>query len=101
MIILEEGNTQKKTKHLFLTHHWFDEILKGRKNVEYREVKMTRKPEHYCVGDTIVFHRGYTSTTTSKTIKGMVLMTHSKLPEAERNFFKGKENSFFVAIEFI
>ena len=25
-----------KTLHLVLTHHWFDEILTGRKNVEYR-----------------------------------------------------------------
>ena len=98
----EKKINAKKPHHLFLTYHWFDEIKSGRKTVEFREVKMVHKrPQHYCVGDKIIFHKGYSSTTISKTIKELTLISYSSLPAEEKKFFKGKETSTFLAIEFI
>lgn len=66
--------------HLILTHHWYDEINAGRKWHEYREQSPYYKRmflrNHKRIGDrntpmlylyknirSVVFHRGYTSTT--------------------------------------
>ena len=57
--------------HLVLTHHWFTEILEGRKLIEYREIKphwtkliWERRNEL----KTVTFARAYTKTTITREI---------------------------------
>ncbi len=54
-----------KILHLTLMKKWFDEIISGKKKIEYREIKpywtkrlfdSNGKPKHY---DTIHFRNGY------------------------------------------
>ena len=54
------------TLHLILTHHWFDEILAGRKRTEYRERSHRLLWRIWGQRDQITrvrFARGYTSNT--------------------------------------
>lgn len=89
-----------KTRHLFLTHYWFREVSMGRKNVEYREIKPTRKL-NFEVGGRLIFHRGYTATNFPAIITGIKTVDFNTLPQEEKEFFAGKEKSKFLAIEFI
>ena len=68
-------NIPKRVKelHLVLTYHWFDEIEKGKKNIEYRDCSpYWRKRIFDNDPNIVVFHRGY-----SKNI--MVFSIKSKL----------------------
>lgn len=53
----------KKTLHLVLTHHWFDEIANGNKTIEYRALKPVyiKRILNNRMLETIIFHRGYTA----------------------------------------
>ena len=57
----------KNTLHLTLTYYWYDEIVSGRKNIEYRAI--TNRWQKMILNKNIkkvIFHRGYTSTTLEK-----------------------------------
>ena len=89
---------REPTRHLVLTYHWFDEIAAGRKKVEYREFG---KPGDFCVGDTLVFHRAYTSITLKAKIETMTIVPFSELPESEQSFFWwADKNARYLAIGF-
>ena len=87
-----------KTLHLTLTYQWFDLIKKGLKTVEYREDKRfwRKRLSNYGIGDKIIFHRSYTSTTLQGTITNIKTISSKDLPELEGKFFKGKETQFFA-----
>jgi hypothetical protein len=63
----------KKLIHLVLTHHWFDEIISGRKLVEYRALKKCHIKNilHNKYLETIVFHRGYSSVIVTRTVSNV------------------------------
>ena len=62
--------------HLVLKHCWYDKIVSGEKTSEYRKCsdywnrRLTNK--HY---DIVVFHKGYTNTTTAYKIKSISITT--------------------------
>ena len=92
---------QEKTMHLFLTHRWFDEIAAGRKNVEYRQIKMRRNfPQHYIVGNKIVFHRGYSGITLTAKIECLKIVDFCFMPAEVQEFFSDKQIEKFLAIGF-
>ena len=69
-----DDNVDLLVVHLVLTHHWFDEMAAGRKDVEYR-----RKGIHWTRiiwkrANRITharFSRGYTSTTITRPVVGI------------------------------
>lgn len=62
------------TTHLILTYYWFDEILSGRKKVEYRRnCSHWRKRLLNGSLDYVVLHRGYTPTTMTWKVKKVKL----------------------------
>ena len=68
---------KEKTLHLVLTHHWFDEILTGRKNVEYRKMspywkRLIWEKRHEITH--VRFQRGYSKN--PKTITFPVFLIH-------------------------
>ena len=56
--------------HLVLTFHWFDEIAKGNKRVEYRENTPFWQKRVQGI-KTVVFHRGYSPKTLAFPIKNI------------------------------
>jgi hypothetical protein len=55
-----------KTLHLVLTGHWYDEIKKGKKRIEYRQMKaywIKRILKDKEAFTHVIFHRGYTDIT--------------------------------------
>lgn len=71
-----------KILDLVLTYHWYDMIESGEKKEEYREIKpywirrlieqpMDEDSGHvfFCDYDYVRFHRGYTSTTMTFTVR--------------------------------
>ena len=62
--------------HLVLKHHWFEQIISGKKTSEYRECSeyLNRRlgNKHY---DTVVFHKGYTNTTATYKIISVNIIT--------------------------
>ena len=60
--------------HLVLTHHWFDEMLAGRKDVEYRAMTPHWTRLIWDRRDKITharFARGYTSNTITRPVWGI------------------------------
>ncbi len=60
-------------QHLILTHKWFDLIATNIKKAEYRDYEKWHKKLKDV--DVIVFHRGYTSTTLTKRVKSIEIIT--------------------------
>lgn len=64
--------------HLVLKHKWYDMIADGVKPEEYRKIgdfwesRLWRRREKF---KRVVFHRGYTNTTMTKTITQIVCTT--------------------------
>lgn len=64
--------------HLVLTHHWYDEMVAGRKDVEYRAIKphWTKMIWNRCGAITHVrFSRAYSSTTILRPVVGIDIGT--------------------------
>lgn len=60
--------------HLVLTHHWYDEIVSGRKRTEYREMSDFWRKRIWGKKDdikTVTFARGYTDTTLTFDVVGI------------------------------
>lgn len=63
--------------HLVLKHQWFDKIVSGEKTSEYRECSdYWNKRFTNAKYDTVVFHKGYTSTTATYKIVS-IRITHA------------------------
>lgn len=87
-----------KTLHLTLTYHWWDKVSNGEKKAEYRRFTANRRKRLNGVkrGDLVVFHRGYTGRTLTRTIEDIRVIGGWDLPNEEYDFFgKPNESSFF------
>ena len=79
---------ENNTLHLVLKYKWYDMIASGIKKEEYRDMKpywekqiWNRRTEIKYV----VFHRGYSSTTTTKAVEDIVESTGRPEWGAEKN----------------
>ena len=68
--------------HLVLKHVYYDQIEKGEKKIEYRDNthywrKRIVKPWNSNGGNTVTFHKGYTSTTTMTFRIGLLVLNGS------------------------
>jgi len=66
------GNEVGLIVHLVLTYHWFDEMIAGRKDIEYRSMTPHWKRLIWDRRDRITdasFSRGYTSTTIRRPVQ--------------------------------
>jgi len=73
--------------HLVLKHHWFDEMVAGRKHVEYREMGAFWKKRLWDKRGHITharFARGYTSTTVLRPV------TRVDIGPCEHDGFEGE-----------
>lgn len=87
-----------KTLHLTLTYHWWDKVSNGEKKAEYRRFTANWRKRLNGVkrGDLVVFHRGYTGRTLTRTIEDIRVIGGWDLPNEEYDFFgKPNESSFF------
>ncbi len=65
-----------KTLHLILQSKWFDKVASGEKTSEYRECKSYWDQRFFCNQySTVVFHRGYKSTTMTFEIESIGITT--------------------------
>lgn len=64
-----------RTLHLVLKSKWYDLIDCGKKTSEYRECKPYWNGRLAIKYDTVVFHKGYTSTTMEFEIKSIGITT--------------------------
>lgn len=91
-----------KTLHLTLTYHWWDEIDAGRKTCEYRRFceSWRKRLNGLRRGDSIVFHRGYTSRTLTRTIENIRVIVGWDLPNEVYEYFKKPNEEKFFEIQF-
>ena len=87
-----------KTLHLTLTYRWWDEIVAGRKTCEYRRFTegWRKRLNGLKRGDLVVFHRGYTNITLTRSIQDVNVIDSEDLPCNVHDYFgKPSESSFF------
>jgi ASC-1-like (ASCH) protein len=87
---------------MVLTHYWFDEILAGRKTCEYRRFCPTwiKRIGSLKQGDKIVFRRGYTGVTLTRTVKKVRVIPGWDLPNDVYKFFGCPNETQFFEIQF-
>lgn len=91
-----------KTLHLTLTYHWWDKVVSGEKKAEYRRFTEGWRKRLNGVkrGDLVVFHRGYTGRTLTRTIEDIRVIGGWNLPNEVYQFFKCPNESQFFEIQF-
>lgn len=91
-----------KTLHLTLTYRWWDEIVAGRKTCEYRRFTEGWRKRLNGVkrGDLVVFHRGYTNITLTRSISDVNVIDSEDLPCNVHDYFGNPSESRFFRIRF-
>ena len=86
-----------------LTFFWFDRVVSGKKNAEYRRQNKfwETKLAGLKAGDKVLLRKGYSHTYLEKTVAGVELVRGSALPELERNFFKPQGDEPFYKVVFL
>lgn len=91
-----------KTLHLTLTYRWWDEIAAGRKMCEYRRFTegWRKRLNGLKRGDLVVFHRGYTNITLTRSIQDVNVIDSEDLPCNVHDYFGKPSESRFFRIRF-
>lgn len=91
-----------KTVHLTLTYHWFKQIADGQKTREYRRFcpAWIKRIGALKQGDQIVFHRGYTGVTLTRTVEKVCVIPGWDLPNDVYKFFGCPNETRFFEVQF-
>ncbi len=91
-----------KTIHLVLTYHWFKQIADGQKTREYRRFCpfFRRTLANLKQGDKIVFRKGYSGVTLTRTVEKVSVIPGWRLPNDVYDYFGKPNEDKFFEIEF-